>query len=82
MTKLSQLNKEKMNEILEHASGTTEILGAIRSLSAQIEKDKEEARAEKEKNDRRERWVFAVELTVGLLTLGATVLFGILELAG
>lgn len=68
---MSRLSKEEMAEILEHAGGTAEILGAIRSLSDQIESDKKDSEAAEKEKAKSEKVRFAINLVVGVLALFA-----------
>lgn len=61
-----------------YASNTSTILRAINDLSKKIDESQQLEEIKQKKQSRKDTVFFVISTVIGLLTLGATVLFGII----
>lgn len=67
-----------LDEIYRKISNTNCILDAISDLSKKMDENQKQEEIKQKKQARKDTIFFVISTVIGLLTLGATVLFGII----
>lgn len=71
-------NLDKLaQELGPYTSNTNTILRAINDLSEKMDESQQQEEIKQKKQSRKDTVFFVISTVIGLLTLGATVLFGI-----
>lgn len=69
---------ELPEDLYRYASSTDCILRAINRLSKEMDENRRQEEIKQKKQSKKDTIFFAISTVIGLLTLGATVLFGII----